>query len=141
VDGLRLDATHAIVDDSEVHILQEIARAMHALSPPRVVIAEDERNERRLVLRESEGGFGLDAVWADDLHHQLRRLTAGDSEGYFADYAGTLGAVAETLRRAGSTRAYPPRRQASRHTRGPTFPGGLRALHSEPRSGGEPGAR
>ncbi|CAN5664357.1 malto-oligosyltrehalose trehalohydrolase [soil metagenome] len=99
VDGLRLDATHAIVDDSEVHILEEIARAMHALSPGRVVIAEDERNERRLVMRESEGGFGLDAVWADDLHHQLRRLTAGDSEGYFADYAGTLDAVAETLRK------------------------------------------
>jgi maltooligosyltrehalose trehalohydrolase len=99
IDGLRLDATHAIVDDSEVHILQEIARAMHALTPARVVIAEDERNERRLVTREAEGGFGLDAVWADDLHHQLRRLTAGDSEGYFADYAGTLDAVAETLRK------------------------------------------
>jgi maltooligosyltrehalose trehalohydrolase len=99
IDGLRLDATHAIVDDSEVHILQEIARAMHALAPARVVIAEDERNERRLILPESEGGYGLDAVWADDLHHQLRRLTAGDSEGYFASYAGTLDAVAETLRK------------------------------------------
>jgi maltooligosyltrehalose trehalohydrolase len=102
VDGLRLDATHAIVDDSEVHILQEIARAMHALSPARVVIAEDERNERRLVTPESDGGYGLDAVWADDLHHQLRRLTAGDSEGYFAPYEGTLDAVAETLRKGWS---------------------------------------
>jgi maltooligosyltrehalose trehalohydrolase len=74
VDGLRLDATHAIVDDSPVHILRELADALHALEPPRVVIAEDHRNERRLVVPAASGGYGLDAVWADDLHHQLRRL-------------------------------------------------------------------
>src|SRR5690606_18403437 len=85
VDGLRLDATHAIVDDSPRHILSEIAAALHALPDrPRFVIAEDERNERTLVLPEPEGGLGLDGVWADDLHHQLRRLSAGDEEGYFA---------------------------------------------------------
>jgi maltooligosyltrehalose trehalohydrolase len=99
VDGLRLDATHAIIDDSDPHILKEISAAMHRLSPSRIVIAEDERNERELVLPEEQGGMGLDAVWADDLHHQLRRLTAGDSEGYFAAYGGTVGEVAETLRK------------------------------------------
>jgi maltooligosyltrehalose trehalohydrolase len=99
VDGLRLDATHAIIDDSELHILQEITRGMHALSPRRLVIAEDERNERRLALPEEEGGFGLDAVWADDLHHALRRLTAGDSESYFASFRGDVREVAETLRK------------------------------------------
>jgi maltooligosyltrehalose trehalohydrolase len=98
VDGLRLDATHAIIDDSDPHILREITRAMHALTPPRVVIAEDERNDRDLVLPAAEGGLGLDAVWADDLHHQLRRFTAGDSEGYFAAYGGTLEEVARTIR-------------------------------------------
>src|SRR5690606_26730190 len=78
VDGLRLDATHAIIDDSPVHILREIAERLHALERPRIVIAEDERNDRRLLLPAAEGGLGLDAVWADDLHHQLRRHTAGD---------------------------------------------------------------
>ena len=99
VDGLRLDATHAILDDSPTHILQEIAARLHALERPRLVIAEDERNERRVVLPPGDGGLGLDGVWADDLHHQVRRLVAGDREGYFASYAGTVGDLAETLRK------------------------------------------
>lgn len=98
VDGLRLDATHAIVDESPVHIVREIAERLHALTPRRVVIAEDDRNDRRLLLPPAEGGLGLDAVWADDFHHQARRLTAGDSEGYFASYNGTVRDLAETLR-------------------------------------------
>jgi maltooligosyltrehalose trehalohydrolase len=98
VDGLRLDATHAIVDDSPVHILREIADRMHALTPRRIVIAEDERAEPRIVRPASADGYGLDAQWADDLHHQLRRLTAGDHEGYFARYAGTVSEVVTTLR-------------------------------------------
>jgi maltooligosyltrehalose trehalohydrolase len=99
VDGLRLDATHAILDDSPVHILREIATALHGLRRPRLVIAEDERNEVKVVLPSPEGGYGLDAVWADDLHHQLRRMVAGDAEGYFARYAGTIEGIVETLRR------------------------------------------
>jgi maltooligosyltrehalose trehalohydrolase len=99
IDGLRLDATHAMVDDSPVHILREIADALHALPGPRVVIAEDDRNERRLVLSPDAGGYGLDAVWADDLHHQLRRFTAGDRDSYFASYRGTMSDIVETLRR------------------------------------------
>lgn len=99
VDGLRLDATHAIIDTSPVHIIREIAESMHSLARPRLVIAEDERNEVGLILPTDGGGYGLDGVWADDLHHQIRRLTAGDDEGYFAEYEGTVDAVAETLRR------------------------------------------
>jgi maltooligosyltrehalose trehalohydrolase len=102
IDGLRLDATHAIVDDSPVHLLEEIASRLHALEPRRVVIAEDDRRDRRLVLPRERGGYGLDAAWADDLHHQLRRLTAGDHEGYFARYGGTVPEVVETLRRGWS---------------------------------------
>ena len=113
VDGLRLDATHAIFDDSPVHILREIADRLHALSPRRMAIAEDERHDPRLVQPPAEGGYGIDGVWADDLHHQIRRLTAGDREGYFAKYGGTVAQVVDTLRRGWSFEprgeALPPR--------------------------------
>ncbi len=99
VDGLRLDATHAITDAGPVHVLREVAERLHALERPRVVIAEDERNAREVVLPPSAGGLGMDAVWADDLHHQLRRLAAGDAEGYFASFSGTAADVAATLER------------------------------------------
>jgi maltooligosyltrehalose trehalohydrolase len=99
VDGLRLDATHTILDDSETHILAELAERVHSVpGRTRLLIAEDERNERRLLLPTSEGGYGLDAVWADDLHHQLRRAAAGDAEGYFARYTGSTADIATTLR-------------------------------------------
>ena len=99
VDGLRMDATHAIIDESPVHLLQEVSTQLHWLDRPRVVIAEDERNERRVVLPSDENGYGLDAVWADDFHHQVRRLTAGDSEGYFRSYTGSIADVVTTLRK------------------------------------------
>ncbi|HET7459709.1 MAG TPA: malto-oligosyltrehalose trehalohydrolase [Longimicrobium sp.] len=102
VDGLRLDATHAIVDDSPTHILAELVDRVHrsvGRARPFVFIAEDERNDRRLLLPPTEGGLGLSAVWADDFHHQVRRLLAGDHESYFADYAGTVDEIVHTLRR------------------------------------------
>jgi maltooligosyltrehalose trehalohydrolase len=98
VDGLRLDATHAILDDSPTHVLTELqARVRGALPADRhfVIIAEDERNDERVVLSE---GHGLDGVWADDLHHQLRRHLAGDHEAYFADYTGSIEDIVRTLR-------------------------------------------
>jgi maltooligosyltrehalose trehalohydrolase len=100
IDGLRLDATHAIIDASPVHILQVIAATARSAAPHRsvVIIAEDERNDRRLLLPVSEGGLALDAVWADDAHHSLRRLVAGDSEGYYAAYEGTTAELARALR-------------------------------------------
>jgi maltooligosyltrehalose trehalohydrolase len=116
VDGLRLDATHAIVDDSDSHGLAEIAAGLQGLDRPRLLIAEDERNEPRVVMPRENGGFGLDAVWADDLHHQVRRMTAGDSEGYFAHYSGEMADVVATLEagwlRSGSAapREIPPAR-------------------------------
>ena len=102
VDGLRLDATHAIVDDSPVHVLTEMETRLRASLPPGrhfVFIAEDEGNERHLVTPSAEGGIGIDAVWADDFHHQLRRHVAGDHESYFADYTGTAADLATTLRK------------------------------------------
>jgi maltooligosyltrehalose trehalohydrolase len=98
VDGLRLDATHAILDDSPRHVLREMQERVRAALPPGrhfVLIAEDERNDERVVLSE---GHGLDGVWADDLHHQLRRHIAGDHEAYFADYTGSIDDIVRTLR-------------------------------------------
>jgi maltooligosyltrehalose trehalohydrolase len=100
VDGLRLDATHAIVDDSPEHVLAEMERRVRESLPAGrhfVFIAEDERNERRVVTPRAEGGLGLSAVWADDFHHQLRRRLAGDHEAYFADYGGTVEEIVATL--------------------------------------------
>ena len=97
VDGLRLDATHAIADDSPVHILREIADRLHRLAPRRLVIAEDERKEPRLLRPADRDGYGLDGVWADDFHHQVRRRVTGDHEGYFARFEGTVPGIVRTL--------------------------------------------
>lgn len=91
-DGLRLDATHAIVDSCRPHVLAELAREVHAFSPPRVVIAEDERNLAELVTHE-----GLDALWADDFHHQLQVLLSSERDGYYAGYELSVAALAETI--------------------------------------------
>ncbi|HLM67648.1 MAG TPA: alpha-amylase family glycosyl hydrolase, partial [Longimicrobium sp.] len=99
VDGLRLDATHAILDDSPTHLLTELAERVRASVDRRfVLIAEDERNERRVVLPPPEG-HGLDGVWADDFHHQVRRHAAGDHEAYFSDYTGSAADIVKTLQR------------------------------------------
>jgi maltooligosyltrehalose trehalohydrolase len=101
VDGLRLDATHALCDESEPHFLAELSAAVdeHVDGPKRHLIAEDHRNLNRLVQPRDADGYGLDAVWSDDLHHQCRVLTAGDEEGYYRDYQGTTTAdIATTLR-------------------------------------------
>lgn len=102
-DGLRLDATHALVDDSPRHFLAELTATVRSslndAGRRAYLIAEDHRNLAHMVKPEAEGGWGLDAVWADDFHHQMRRLLAGDSDGYFVDYSGTPADVAETLRR------------------------------------------
>ena len=89
LDGLRLDATHALVDESPRHFLAELGERVRASLPEdRLValIAEDDRNLARIVKPRPEGGWGMDAVWADDFHHQMRHLLAGDHEGYYADY-------------------------------------------------------
>jgi maltooligosyltrehalose trehalohydrolase len=100
MDGLRLDATHALADESPRHFLAELAAGARAAAPERrvLVIAEDHRNLAHMVRPEAEGGWGLDAVWADDLHHQVRRGLAGDSDGYYRDFTGSVRDLAETIR-------------------------------------------
>jgi maltooligosyltrehalose trehalohydrolase len=99
-DGLRLDAIHSLVDDSPVHFLQELAGAVHALGGPRrYVFAEDHRNLNTVILAPQKGGYGLDGAWNDDYHHQLRRLLAHDSDGYFLDFSDSTVDLATVLRR------------------------------------------
>jgi maltooligosyltrehalose trehalohydrolase len=99
-DGLRLDAAHALVDDSSEHFLAELSEAVGALpGRKRYLIAEDERNERKLLVPRELGGYGLDGAWADDFHHQIRNKIAGDKESYYADFAGTTATdIRKTLR-------------------------------------------
>ena len=95
IDGFRLDATHAIADASEKHLLTEIAEHVQSLGA--FVIAEDERNEMQLLQARERGGMGLDAIWADDFHHVVRVMLTGMREGYFKSYRGTLDELATTL--------------------------------------------
>jgi maltooligosyltrehalose trehalohydrolase len=100
VDGLRLDATHAIYDNSAQHLLSELTQVIRASLPPDrhiALTAETHENDVRYLKPVDEGGFGFDAVWADDFHHTLRRYLAGDREGYYADYVGTLDEVARCI--------------------------------------------
>jgi maltooligosyltrehalose trehalohydrolase len=98
IDGLRLDATHALMDDGPRHFLAELtARVKASVAKPVHVVAEDHRNLAHMMKPEAGGGWGLDGVWADDLHHQMRRMLAGDHEGYYADYRGTVGDLAKTV--------------------------------------------
>ena len=91
VDGLRLDAVHSIFDQSAVHILEELAVETDALEAEvgrrLTLIAESDLNDPRLVRAVDEGGYGLDAVWADDVHHALHVALTGEEAGYYADFA------------------------------------------------------
>lgn len=101
VDGLRLDAVHAIVDTSAVNILEEITSAVHGLAEAvgreLWVIAESDLNDPRLVTDPRLGGFGCDAQWSDDFHHALHATLAAETAGYYADF-GAVADVAAALR-------------------------------------------
>lgn len=93
-DGLRLDATHAIFDPSAKHILSELVEVAHELEPRQLVIAEDERNQTELVSH-----VGLDAVWADDFHHQVHVGLTGERHGYYADFEPDAQGLADVINR------------------------------------------
>jgi maltooligosyltrehalose trehalohydrolase len=96
IDGFRLDATHAIPDDSPKHLIQEIAEQIQVLGA--LIICEDPRNERRLLLPRDQGGYGCDAVWADDFHHVVRVQMTNESEGYMGYFKGTMVELVKTMR-------------------------------------------
>lgn len=91
LDGLRFDATQAIYDDSEEHILESIQGAVREAARPREVylIGENEPQDASLARPVEAGGKGLDALWNDDFHHAARVALTGSRESYFTDYRGT----------------------------------------------------
>ncbi len=91
VDGLRLDAVHALYDGRALTLLEELSAEVAALSAtlgrPLWLIAESDRNDPRTVTPRDRGGLGLDAQWADDVHHALHVALTGETSGYYADFA------------------------------------------------------
>ena len=98
VDGLRLDAIHAIFDQSPEHVVAEVARRVHAVDPGAFVIAESGLNDPKVMRPPERGGWGCDAAWADDFHHALRTLITDEHDGYYADF-GTVAQLAKALHR------------------------------------------
>ncbi|MDB5527818.1 MAG: putative 1,4-alpha-glucan branching enzyme protein [Devosia sp.] len=90
-DGLRLDATQALFDDSDTHIIAEIAAAARAAAPERqlFIVAENQPQDHRLVDRPEAGGYGLEAIGNDDFHHAARVALTGHNDFYYRDYHGT----------------------------------------------------
>ncbi len=90
VDALRLDAVHALVDDSPTHVLAQLADEVAALSRevgrPLSLVAESDLNDAAMVTPTAEGGFGMTAQWDDDVHHALHALLTGERQGYYADF-------------------------------------------------------
>jgi maltooligosyltrehalose trehalohydrolase len=100
IDGLRLDATFSIYDDSPRHILAELtASARASVNRPIVLIAETYENDARYTTPEDEGGFGFDAVWVDDFHHVTHTAASHEQSGYYQDYRGTIDELTATINR------------------------------------------
>jgi maltooligosyltrehalose trehalohydrolase len=100
LDGLRLDAVHALVDSSTPHVLAELATTVDALQVqvgrPLILIAESDLNDPVMITDQSAGGYGLDAQWNDDVHHALHALLTGERQGYYSDF-GPISVLAKTL--------------------------------------------
>jgi maltooligosyltrehalose trehalohydrolase len=92
IDGLRLDAVHAIFDTSPVPFLEDLSRMKDAAEKLRgqklALIAETDANDSRLLKPVDKNGLGMDTHWADDLHHALHATLTGEHDGYYADYGG-----------------------------------------------------
>ena len=92
LDGLRLDALHAIVDRTAYPFVEQLTDALHEEARrqgrPVVVIGESSDNDPRLTMWPRRGGRGLDAQWSDDFHHALHVAITGERHGYYVDFRG-----------------------------------------------------
>ena len=90
VDGLRLDAVHALVDTRAITLLEQLSTAVDALAAqvnrPLFLVAETDRNDPATITPREAGGLGLHAQWDDDVHHALHALLTGERQGYYADF-------------------------------------------------------
>jgi maltooligosyltrehalose trehalohydrolase len=102
LDGLRLDAVHALVDESPTHLLAELAAETDTLAAqlgrPLTLIAESDLNDPVMITPREDDGYGLDAQWSDDYHHAVHVALTGETDGYFADFD-SLGALAKASTR------------------------------------------
>jgi maltooligosyltrehalose trehalohydrolase len=98
VDGLRLDAIHAIFDSSAEHIVEAVARRVHAVRPDALVIAESGLNDPRVIRGPDRGGYGCDAAWADDFHHSLHALLTDERDAYYQQF-GRVAQLAKAFHR------------------------------------------
>jgi maltooligosyltrehalose trehalohydrolase len=90
LDGLRLDATDAVVDESPEHVLGAVACRVREAARGRAtfVVGENQAQDASLLRARESGGCGLDALWNDDFHHSARVALTGKSEAYYADFRG-----------------------------------------------------
>ncbi|MGN7779859.1 malto-oligosyltrehalose trehalohydrolase [Mycolicibacterium sp. 22603] len=99
-DGLRLDAVHALVDTTAIHILEELSAETEKLATqlgrPLSLIAESDMNDPRTITPRDQGGLGMTAQWDDDIHHAIHTAVSGERQGYYADF-GSLQTLAQTL--------------------------------------------
>jgi len=102
LDGLRLDAVHALEDHRALHFLEELATEVQALAAllnrELVLVAESDTNDPRLVTSREAGGYGLSAQWSDDFHHAVHAAITGERQGYYDDF-GSMAALAKTYTR------------------------------------------
>ena len=102
VDGLRLDAVHALVDSSPTHVLAELSTRVEKLAAELgrtlLLVAESDLNDPVMITARPEG-YGLDAQWDDDVHHALHSALTGETQGYYCDF-GPLSVLAKVLTRA-----------------------------------------
>jgi len=100
MDGLRIDAVHAIIDTSAIHFLEQLASEVNDLESHLgrhlVLIAESDLNNPRVIRSPEVGGYGIDAQWNEDFHHALHATLTGEQDGYYMDF-GSLADLAKVL--------------------------------------------
>jgi len=103
IDGLRVDAVHALLDRSTTHLLQQLRDEVDMLEAetgrPNVLIAESDQNDPRMTVPRSAHGVGMHAQWSDDFHHALHALVTGERDGWYYDF-GSIGTLAKAIRSA-----------------------------------------